>query len=101
MTTRCAPHALAERVPSRPATPRDPPPPWRWQAGTLGTEPLALEYVFGEDADEPNTWHFYEKYVGRAGFEAHQATPHFAAWEAFAATGPFTSPPVVKFYQEM
>lgn len=71
------------------------------QAGTLGTEPLALEYVFGEDADEPNTWHFYEKYVGRAGFEAHQATPHFAAWEAFAATGPFTSPPVVKFYQEM
>ena len=88
-------------MPSRPATLRDPPPPWRWQAGTLGTEPLALEYVFGEDADEPNTWHFYEKYVGRAGFEAHQATPHFAAWEAFAATGPFTSPPVVKFYQEM
>lgn len=71
------------------------------QAGTLGTEPLALEYTFGEDADTPDTWHFYEKYVGRKGFEAHQATPHFAAWEAFAATEPFTAEPVVEFYQEM
>ena len=71
------------------------------QKGTLSTEPLALEYTWGEDTSEPNTFHFYEKYEGKAGFEAHQATPHFAKWEDFAASGPFTSPPVVKFYEEM
>ncbi|EOD25714.1 hypothetical protein EMIHUDRAFT_205801 [Emiliania huxleyi CCMP1516] len=69
--------------------------------GTLSTEPLAVEYVWGEDVDQPNTFHFYEKYEGRRGFEAHQATPHFAAWEVFAASDPFTSPPVVEFYEEM
>ena len=97
------------------------------QKGTLSTEPLAVEYVWGEDVDQPNTFHFYgetlpgsepchedqaspltllpplhsEKYEGRRGFEAHQATPHFAAWEVFAASDPFTSPPVVEFYEEM
>jgi len=71
------------------------------QAGTLSSEPLAIEYVWGEDADTPNTFHFYEKYAGRAGFEAHQATEHFAAWEEFAGSGPFTAPPVVQFYEEM
>ena len=71
------------------------------QKGTLATEPLAIEYVWGEDINEPNTFHFYEKYEGRQGFEAHQATPHFAAWEAFAATEPFISEPVISFYEEM
>ena len=71
------------------------------QKGTLSSEPLALEYTWGEDTTEPNTFHFYEKYEGKAGFEAHQATDHFAAWEEFAASDPFTSPPVVKFYEEM
>ena len=50
------------------------------QEGTLSREPLAIEYVWGEDTTIPNTFHFYEKYVGRAGFEAHQQTEHFAAW---------------------
>ena len=71
------------------------------QQGTLSTEPLALEYVWGEDTSEPNTFHFYEKYEGRGGFEAHTQTPHFEAWEAFAATAPFTEPPVVSFYEEL
>lgn len=51
------------------------------QKGTLSTEPLAIEYVWGEDTEVANTFHFYEKYQGKQGFEAHQATPHFAAWE--------------------
>jgi quinol monooxygenase YgiN len=71
------------------------------QEGTLRTEALAIEYVWGEDTENANTFHFYEKYHGRAGFEAHQATPHFAAWEDFAASDPFTAPPVVHFYEEM
>ena len=71
------------------------------QEGTLRREPLALEYVWGEDTEQPNTFHFYEKYEGRGGFEAHTQTEHFADWEVFAATDPFTEPPVVSFYEEM
>ena len=55
----------------------------------------------GEDTEQPNTFHFYEKYEGRGGFEAHTQTEHFADWEVFAATDPFTEPPVVSFYEEM
>ena len=70
------------------------------QAGTLSKEPLAVTYLFGEDESTPNTFHFFEQYEGRAGFEAHTQAPHFADWEAFASTDPFTSPPVVSFYEE-
>eukprot|EP00306_Pavlova_sp_CCMP459_P021281 CAMPEP_0185550170 /NCGR_PEP_ID=MMETSP1381-20130426/19786_1 /TAXON_ID=298111 /ORGANISM="Pavlova sp., Strain CCMP459" /LENGTH=171 /DNA_ID=CAMNT_0028162941 /DNA_START=28 /DNA_END=543 /DNA_ORIENTATION=- len=69
------------------------------QRGTLTSETLALEYVFGEDESTPNTFHFFEKYLSKEGFEAHTKTPHFAAWEEFAATEPFTAPPVVSFYE--
>lgn len=68
--------------------------------GTRSAEPLAVEYVWGESTTEPNIFFFYEKYKGREGFEAHTRTPHFAAWEAFVATEPFTAPPVVQFYEE-
>jgi quinol monooxygenase YgiN len=71
------------------------------QKGTLSTEPLALAYVFGEDDTTPNTWHLFEKYRGREGFEAHTRTPHFKAWETFAASDPFTAPPRVDFYTLM
>ena len=54
------------------------------QAGTLSKEPLAVTYLFGEDETTPNTFHFHEKYKGRAGFEAHTKAPHFAVWETFA-----------------
>jgi quinol monooxygenase YgiN len=40
------------------------------QRGTLSAEPLALTYEYGEDAEAPNTFHFFEQYAGRAGFEA-------------------------------
>jgi quinol monooxygenase YgiN len=68
--------------------------------GTLSSEPLALEYLFGEDEEEPNTFHFFEAYEGREGFEAHTRTPHFKDWEAFAATDPLTEAPQVRFYTE-
>lgn len=66
--------------------------------GTLDTESLALAYLFGEDENKPNTFHFHEQYEGREGFEAHTRTPHFAEWEAFAATKPFSQPPEVSFF---
>ena len=71
------------------------------QKGTLNKElePLALEYIFGEDANEPNVFHFHEKYLGEAGIAAHNAAPHFAVWEEFVQRDPYTSPPeVYKFY---
>lgn len=66
------------------------------QAGTTGSEPLALQYDWGESTAERNSFYFHEEYRGVAGFEAHCASPHFAAWEAFAATDPFTRAPEVQ-----
>ena len=54
------------------------------QVGTLTKEPLAVEYTYGEDETTPNTFHFHEKYKGRAGFEAHTIAPHFAVYVKFA-----------------
>jgi len=70
------------------------------QRGTLTTEPLAVKYMFGEDENRPNTFHFHEQYKGREGFEAHTQTPHFAAWETFVAKDPFEEPPAVVFFEE-
>ena len=69
--------------------------------GTLRTEPLALLYQWGESATELNTFYFQEAYKGKAGFEAHTRTAHFAAWEEFAATDPFTAAPEVCFFNAM
>ena len=68
------------------------------QRGTLTTEPLAVSYLFGEDESAPNTFHFFEAYKGRAGFDAHTQAPHFAEWERFVATDPLSSAPQLAFY---
>jgi autoinducer 2-degrading protein len=65
------------------------------QRGTLTTEPLAVSYLFGEDENTPNTFHFFEAYRGREGFDAHTKAPHFAEWERFVATDPLTAEPQV------
>ena len=70
------------------------------QKGTLSTEPAAVTYTYGEDATTPNTFHFFEQYIGHAGFVAHTQAPHFAAWETFASSDPFTAEPLVCFYGE-
>jgi quinol monooxygenase YgiN len=61
-------------------------------------EPHCLQYDFGESVERPNSFYFHEQYMGKEGFQAHTVAPHFVAWEAFAATEPFTKPPVVSFY---
>ena len=70
------------------------------QKGTTTTEPLAVTYLWGEDESTPNTFHFFEQYKGREGFEAHQKAPHFAKWEELASSDPFSAPPVVSLYTE-
>lgn len=68
--------------------------------GSNEDEPLCLQYVWGESISEKNTFYFHEEYIGKEGFDAHAATPHFQKWEAFAAKGePFTKAPVVNFYE--
>ena len=68
------------------------------QRGTLSAEKLAVTYLWGEDERTPNTFHFFEQYVGKQGFLEHTDAPHFKDWEVFAGTDPFTAPPKVSFY---
>ena len=74
------------------------------QKGSVEDEPLCLQYVFGESTVEKNKFIYHEEYKGadggKEGFEAHQISPHFKAWEDFAGTeDPFTKPPVVAFFR--
>uniref|UniRef100_A0A7S2YJ68 ABM domain-containing protein n=1 Tax=Entomoneis paludosa TaxID=265537 RepID=A0A7S2YJ68_9STRA len=70
--------------------------------GTDTTEPLALQYTYGESTTKPNVFYFHEQYVGdnhgKQGFDAHAQTDHFAAWEDFVTTDPFVQPPEIGFY---
>lgn len=67
---------------------------------TLTSEPDAITYVYGEDTSISNTWHFFEQYINKAGFDAHSQTQHFAKWEEFVSTDPFTADPQVNFFIE-
>jgi quinol monooxygenase YgiN len=73
--------------------------------GSNEDEPLCLQYDWGEDTYQPNVFHFHEEYTGadagKEGFDVHALAPHFTKWEEFAATGPFTKPPVVSFYRTL
>jgi quinol monooxygenase YgiN len=68
------------------------------QTGTLSSEPNCLQYAWGEDESTRNTFHFHEQYVNKEGFHEHTRTKHFADWEKFAGTEPFTQAPVVRFF---
>lgn len=56
---------------------------------------MRCRYRWGEEDGKPNTWHFQEQYSSEAALKAHQMSSHFAGWEAFAATDPFSAPPVL------
>jgi autoinducer 2-degrading protein len=68
-------------------------------------EPLCLQYDYGESTTTPNSFYFHEQYMGeeegKKGFDAHAVAPHFVKWEEFAATDPFTKPPVVSFFKNI
>lgn len=69
------------------------------QRGTRSTEKLVVSYLYGEDNDAKNTFYLFEAYKGRAGFEAHTGSEHFAVWSKFVDTTPFTTPPQLDFYK--
>ena len=68
------------------------------QNGALDTEPDCFQYLFGEDEDEPNTFHMFEQYTSREGFSMHAKSDSYAAWSAFKATDPFSKPATVSYY---
>ena len=68
------------------------------QEGALTSEDRCVAYLFGEDADEPNTFHMFEQYVDRAGFEQHAKSPHYGKWSEFKATEPFSASAKVAYY---
>lgn len=68
------------------------------EAGTR-KEYKNIRYSFGESTTDKNSFHFQEQFCGQAGFNLHAASAHFAVWESFVQTDPFTAPPKVEFWK--
>jgi autoinducer 2-degrading protein len=47
-------------------------------------EPGCLRFDVSQSEDDPTHWMFYEVYKDGAAFDAHRATPHFAAYQEVA-----------------
>jgi (4S)-4-hydroxy-5-phosphonooxypentane-2,3-dione isomerase len=47
-------------------------------------EPGCVRFDVSQREDDPTQWLFYEVYKDGAAFEAHRASPHFAAYQQVA-----------------
>jgi (4S)-4-hydroxy-5-phosphonooxypentane-2,3-dione isomerase len=47
-------------------------------------EPGCVRFEVSQQEDDPARWLFYEVYKDAAAFEAHRASPHFAAYQQVA-----------------
>ena len=47
-------------------------------------EPGCVRFDVSQREDDPTQWLFYEVYKDAAAFEAHRASPHFAAYQQVA-----------------
>jgi (4S)-4-hydroxy-5-phosphonooxypentane-2,3-dione isomerase len=47
-------------------------------------EPGCVRFDVSQKEDDPSQWLFYEVYKDSAAFEAHRASPHFAAYQQVA-----------------
>jgi quinol monooxygenase YgiN len=52
--------------------------------GARTREPGCVRFDVSQREDDPGQWLFYEVYKDAAAFEAHRATPHFAAYQQVA-----------------
>ena len=52
--------------------------------GARTKEPGCLRFDVNQKEGEPALWMFYEMYKDSAAFDAHRATPHFAAYQQVA-----------------
>lgn len=48
------------------------------------TEPGCVRFDVNQQEDDPSRWMFYEVYDDAAAFDAHRASPHFAAYQQVA-----------------
>ena len=69
--------------------------------GTNRDEAGALAFLVGEDTTTENVFYLHEEYIGKAGFDAHLISPHFAPWKKFCETDPFKEAPQVQFYNRI
>jgi quinol monooxygenase YgiN len=54
--------------------------------GSEREEPGCARFNVLHDAQDQNTYYFYEVYKDEAALEAHRAAPHYAVWRAAADT---------------
>ena len=54
--------------------------------GSERDEPGCARFNVLQDAQDSNTYYFYEVYKDEAALEAHRAAPHYAVWRAAADT---------------
>ena len=54
--------------------------------GSEKDEPGCLRFNVLQDADDENTYYFYEVYRDQAAFDEHLKTPHYAVWSEAADT---------------
>ena len=47
-------------------------------------EPGCVRFDVSQQEDDPGRWLFYEVYKDAAAFDAHRASPHFAAYQQVA-----------------
>jgi (4S)-4-hydroxy-5-phosphonooxypentane-2,3-dione isomerase len=52
--------------------------------GARTREPGCVRFDINQKEDDPAQWLFYEVYKDSAAFEAHRASPHFAAYQQVA-----------------
>lgn len=52
--------------------------------GARTREPGCIRFDVNQNEDDPTHWLFYEVYRDGAAFDAHRATPHFAAYQEVA-----------------
>ena len=52
--------------------------------GARTREPGCVQFDISQKEDDPAQWLFYEVYKDSAAFEAHRASPHFAAYQQIA-----------------
>ena len=52
--------------------------------GARAREPGCVRFEVSQHEEDPARWMFYEVYRDAAAFEAHRATPHFAAYQQVA-----------------
>ena len=52
--------------------------------GARTREPGCVRFDISQKEDDPAQWLFYEVYKDSVAFEAHRASPHFAAYQQVA-----------------